>query len=116
MTRYFLETGVAKFTILDFSHADFGFFTCMFCGFGFSKTDYDSVSWLRSCTFFSAFVLFFIWISPNFGFEVVTHASPHRINFKISSSEFWLFLEGVSAVLPHQLNVFIRAQCVSAAL
>ena len=29
-----------------------------------------------------------------------------------SSSEFWFFLEGVSAMLPHQLNVFIRAQCV----
>ena len=64
--------------ILDFSHV-------CFVGFGFQKTDFASVSWLRSCTFFSAFVLFFIWISPKFGFEVVTHASPHRTNFTFSS-------------------------------
>jgi hypothetical protein len=30
VTRYFLEIGVAEFTIWDFSHADFGFFTCLF--------------------------------------------------------------------------------------
>ena len=59
MTRYFLEIGVAKFTILDFSHADFAFFTCLFCGFGFLKTDYVGVSRLRSSIFFLAFVLFF---------------------------------------------------------
>ena len=59
VTRYFIETGVAKFTIWDFSHADFGFFTCYFCGFGFWKTDYVRASWLRSSIFFLAFVLFY---------------------------------------------------------
>ena len=49
---------------------------------------------------------FLFRISPKFNFEVVTHASPHRTNFTFSSNEFWLFLEGVSAILPHQLNVF----------
>ena len=102
--------------ILDFHMLIFDFSHGCFEGFGFSKTDYVRVSRLRKSILFLAFVLFFDWISPRFGFEVVTHASPHRTNFTFSSHEFWLFLEGVSAILPHQRNVFIRAQYVSAAL
>ena len=52
---------------------------------------------------------FLLRLSPKFGFEVVTHASPHRTNFTFSSSEFCLFLESVLAILRHQLDVSIRA-------
>ena len=92
-TRYFpqktfceniLSPGQGIFTKVGLPNLRFWIFTCLFWGFWFPKTDYASVSWLISSTFFLAFVLFFIWISPKFGFEVVIHASPHRINFTFS--------------------------------
>ena len=113
VTRYFLETGVAKFTIWDFSHADFGFFTCLFCGFGFLKTDYVGVSRLRSSIFFLAFVLFF-----DFDFAKLGGPKKEFLQKSLSLFHFFWFVfskidsENTIHMLPTVTSIiFINEHC-----